>query len=142
MIYRAHTLNADSHRVPWWEIGLFRDASTGKIPAEWLNPSTGQTIPAVRTFEEGPSGFTAILGKLCAGRKMGRSAASTVCFASTRSLWRANLANMTDFRSIFARIRLFSGPFSVRWAQCTIASRCLTSDPSIAKIILSEQYWV
>jgi len=57
------------------------------------------------------------LAKLCAGRKMGRSAASTVCFASTRSLWRVNLANMTDFRSIFARIWLFPGPFSVRWAQ-------------------------
>ena len=58
MIYRARTLNDDSYRVPWWEIGIFRDASTGEIPAEWLNPLTGQTIPAARSFEEGPSGFS------------------------------------------------------------------------------------
>lgn len=58
MIYRSENLTADSYRVPWWEIGVFRDAITGEVPESWLNPVTGNTLPAARTFEEGPSGFS------------------------------------------------------------------------------------
>ena len=58
MIYRAATIDAESYRVPWWEIGVFRDPITGEVPEEWFNPLTGVTVPAARTFEEGPSGFS------------------------------------------------------------------------------------
>lgn len=58
MIYRTATLGPDSFRVPWWEIGLFRDATTGELPDQWTNPITGVTASHPRTFEEGPSGFS------------------------------------------------------------------------------------
>lgn len=58
MIYGSQTLDADSYRVPWWEIGLFRDAITGEIPTVWVNPVTGSTIEPAQMFEEGPSGFS------------------------------------------------------------------------------------
>jgi hypothetical protein len=58
MVYRAETLDGHSYRVPWWEIGLFRDAITGELPSTWTNPVTGVTIDAGRSFEEGPSGFS------------------------------------------------------------------------------------
>lgn len=70
---------------------------------------------------------------------MGRSAASTVCFAFTRSFWRVNLGNMTDFGSIFARIWLFPGLFSVRWAQRSCGSRqLLAQDIDIGQGELAE----
>ena len=58
MIYRARTLDVDSYRVPWWEIGVFRDAITGKVPTEWINPITGVAVEPAQKFEEGPSGFS------------------------------------------------------------------------------------
>jgi len=58
MIYKAEDLGGGAFRVPWWEIGLFRDAITGEIAGEWTNPLTGETHTGGRTFEEGPSGYT------------------------------------------------------------------------------------
>lgn len=58
MIYKAEPLDGGAFRVPWWEIGLFRDAITGEIANEWTNPLTGETLQAGRSFEEGPSGYT------------------------------------------------------------------------------------
>ena len=58
MLYRAEPLGDDAFRVPWWEIGAFRDAITGEIASDWTNPLTGATHPAARRFEEGPSGYT------------------------------------------------------------------------------------
>lgn len=58
MIYRARTLTPDSYRVPWWEIGVFRDAISGEVMSQWTNPVTGATIDHARVFEEGPSGFS------------------------------------------------------------------------------------
>ena len=58
MIYRARTLGTDSYRVPWWEIGCFRDAITGEIPTTWTNPVTGAVNEHPTKFEEGPSGFS------------------------------------------------------------------------------------
>lgn len=58
MLYRAEPLEGGAFRVPWWEIGLFRDAITGEIASDWTNPLTGAVMNAARTFEEGPSGYT------------------------------------------------------------------------------------
>ena len=58
MLYRAEPQGEDAFRVPWWEIGVFRDAITGEVARDWTNPLTGATMPAGRTFEEGPSGYT------------------------------------------------------------------------------------
>lgn len=58
MIYRARTLSDASYRVPWWEIGVFRDAITGELPETWINPVTGAKVEAALKFEEGPSGFS------------------------------------------------------------------------------------
>ena len=58
MLYRAEELEGGAFRVPWWEIGLFRDAITGEIASDWTNPLTGETVAAARKFEEGPSGYT------------------------------------------------------------------------------------
>ena len=58
MIYRARTLSDTSYRVPWWEIGVFRDAITGELPESWINPVTGASAEAALKFEEGPSGFS------------------------------------------------------------------------------------
>ena len=58
MLYRSETLANGGFRVPWWEIGLFRDAITGEIADNWLNPLTGASVPAAKSFEEGPSGFS------------------------------------------------------------------------------------
>lgn len=58
MIYGSQSLGEDSYRVPWWEIGAFRDAITGEVPTEWVNPITGVTIEPAKKFEEGPSGFS------------------------------------------------------------------------------------
>lgn len=63
MLYRAEPLDAGgaaggAFRVPWWEIGVFRDAITGEVASDWTNPLTGETVAAARTFEEGPSGYT------------------------------------------------------------------------------------
>ena len=63
MLYKAEPVDpADptggAFRVPWWEIGMFRDAITGEPSGDWTNPLTGEVIAAARTFEEGPSGYT------------------------------------------------------------------------------------
>ena len=58
MVYRSRTLGSDSYRVPWWEIGVFRDAITGEIPTTWTNPVTGVVNDHPVKFEEGPSGFS------------------------------------------------------------------------------------
>ncbi|WP_404479981.1 hypothetical protein [Novosphingobium sp. BL-52-GroH] len=62
MVYGARSLDpadpAAGFRVPWWEIGLFRDAMTGELPQRWTNPLTGATVDAARQFEEGPSGYS------------------------------------------------------------------------------------
>lgn len=58
MVYGSQTLDADSYRVPWWEIGLFRDAITGELPTTWTNPVTGIVSDPPLKFEEGPSGFS------------------------------------------------------------------------------------
>ena len=54
----AHAGTCGAFRVPWWEIGMFRDAITGEPASMWINPLTGAEIDAPRTFEEGPSGYT------------------------------------------------------------------------------------
>lgn len=58
MIYGARSLPGGAYRVPWWEIGIFRDAITGELPDVWTNPITGARVEAARQFEEGPSGFS------------------------------------------------------------------------------------
>ena len=58
MIYRARTLAGNAYRVPWWEIGVFRDAITGEVSQKWTNPVTGVLVDAAQKFEEGPSGFS------------------------------------------------------------------------------------
>lgn len=58
MLYRAEPEGDDAFRVPWWEIGLFRDAITGELAEDWTNPLTGERLAAARRFEEGPSGYT------------------------------------------------------------------------------------
>ena len=58
MIYGSQTLGDDAFRVPWWEIGVFRDAITGEVPTGWVNPITGVEIEPAQKFEEGPSGFS------------------------------------------------------------------------------------
>ncbi len=63
MVYGAQTLTDVSlpeggFRIPWWEIGLFRDAITGELPDIWTNPLTGAVVKASRQFEEGPSGYS------------------------------------------------------------------------------------
>lgn len=62
MVYGAQAIDAADpaagYRVPWWEIGLFRDAITGELPTKWTNPITGASVDAARQFEEGPSGFS------------------------------------------------------------------------------------
>jgi hypothetical protein len=58
MFYRAEPLDGGAFRVPWWEIGLFRDAITGEPAGDWINPLTGETLVGARKFEEGPSGYT------------------------------------------------------------------------------------
>ncbi len=58
MIYGARSLSGDAYRVPWWEIGLFRDAMTGELADVWTNPLTGVELKAARQFEEGPSGYS------------------------------------------------------------------------------------
>ena len=58
MLYRAEADGNDAFRVPWWEIGLFRDAITGEPAEAWTNPLTGERLDAARKFEEGPSGYT------------------------------------------------------------------------------------
>ena len=62
MIYGARSLPGGGYRVPWWEIGLFRDAITGELPTTWHNPLTGAAVTAARMFEEGPSGFSVRAG--------------------------------------------------------------------------------
>ena len=58
MLYKAEADGDDAFRVPWWEIGLFRDAINGELAQGWTNPLTGQTLAGARKFEEGPSGYT------------------------------------------------------------------------------------
>lgn len=58
MIYGSQSLGDGAFRIPWWEIGLFRDALTGELASQWANPVTGQVLPASRMFEEGPSGYS------------------------------------------------------------------------------------
>lgn len=58
MVYGSNSLIGGGYRVPWWEIGLFRDAMSGELPQVWTNPITGAAIKAARQFEEGPSGFS------------------------------------------------------------------------------------
>lgn len=68
MIYRTRTLPGGGFRVPWWEIGLFRDAITGELPGAWTNPITGAVNDHPRSFEEGPSGFS--IRELAGGLEM------------------------------------------------------------------------
>jgi hypothetical protein len=63
MIYGSETLDGGAFRVPWWEIGLFRDAMTGELPDLWTNPITGLSVTAPKQFEEGPSGYSLRQGK-------------------------------------------------------------------------------
>jgi hypothetical protein len=58
MIYGSQSLGQHAYRVPWWEIGLFRDALTGELADQWFNPLTGGQTQGPRTFEEGPSGYS------------------------------------------------------------------------------------
>lgn len=58
MLYRTKTLAENSCAIKWWEIGYFRDPVTGEIIDEWLNPVTGRTVKAPRSFEEGPATYT------------------------------------------------------------------------------------
>ena len=58
MIYRTETLSPDSYRIHWREVGYFRDPASGEVAQEWLNPITGDSMPAPRSFEEGPSSYT------------------------------------------------------------------------------------
>ena len=58
MVYRTETLDADSFRIHWWEIGYFRDPITGDIADKWRNPITGREASAPKWFEEGPAHYT------------------------------------------------------------------------------------
>jgi hypothetical protein len=58
MLYKTTTLDADSFRMDWWEIGYMRDPVTGEVAETWTNPITGARIPFPQKFEEGPSYFT------------------------------------------------------------------------------------
>lgn len=58
MIYCGETLGEGDSRIPWWEIGVFRDAATGELATDWVNPVTGVTVKAPRSFEEGPAAYT------------------------------------------------------------------------------------
>ena len=58
MIYRTETLTPESYRIHWREVGYFRDPASGEVAADWLNPITGETVAAPKSFEEGPSFYT------------------------------------------------------------------------------------
>lgn len=58
MVYRTETVSADQFRIYWWEIGYFRDPTTGEISETWLNPVTGKTVKTPKVFEEGPATIT------------------------------------------------------------------------------------
>jgi len=58
MVYRTETLDADTFRIHWWEIGYFRDPITGNVVDQWHNPITGHTASAPKWFEEGPAHYT------------------------------------------------------------------------------------
>ena len=58
MIYRTETLSPESYRIHWREVGYFRDPVSGEVAADWLNPITGELLPAPKSFEEGPSFYT------------------------------------------------------------------------------------
>jgi hypothetical protein len=57
-ICRPEILSPDSYRLHWREVGYFRDPVTGDVAVSWLNPITGERVPALTTFEEGPSAYT------------------------------------------------------------------------------------
>ncbi len=58
MVYRPQTIDAHRCIIHWWEIGYFRDPTTGEIADGWLNPVTGARVDAPRTLEEGPGYYT------------------------------------------------------------------------------------
>ena len=58
MVYRMETVSADVFHMHWWEIGYFRDISTGDIAQTWINPVSGARVEAPKKFEEGPARFT------------------------------------------------------------------------------------
>lgn len=58
MIYKTQNVGADSVKVSWKEIGVFRDIATGELPGPWLNPETGKTEPRRVSLEDGPAHYT------------------------------------------------------------------------------------
>jgi hypothetical protein len=58
MVYRTETVSDDEVRIRYLEVGYFRDPVTGHVAENWLNPLTGLTVTAARTFREGPSCYT------------------------------------------------------------------------------------
>lgn len=58
MIYKTQNVGADSVKVSWKEIGVFRDIATGELPGPWLNPETGKTEPRRASLEDGPAHYT------------------------------------------------------------------------------------
>jgi hypothetical protein len=58
MVYRTETVDRDTYKIHWREVGYFRDPASGKVADQWVNPITGATIIPPRMFEEGPACFT------------------------------------------------------------------------------------
>jgi hypothetical protein len=57
MVYRLETLGDASFAIHWEEVGYFTDFASGAPANEWLNPVTGRTVTAPRTFAEGPGRY-------------------------------------------------------------------------------------
>jgi hypothetical protein len=58
MVYRTETVSDQEVKIRYREIGYFRDPITGAMPEVWVNPVTGTTVDAARSFREGPSCYT------------------------------------------------------------------------------------
>jgi hypothetical protein len=57
MVYRLETLSDASFAIHWDEVGYFTDFATAEPVSEWLNPLTGSSVTAPRTFVEGPGRY-------------------------------------------------------------------------------------
>ena len=57
MIYHTQTLSPDRFAIHWDEVGYFADYVTGEPIESWLNPVTGERVPAPPSFAEGPARY-------------------------------------------------------------------------------------
>jgi hypothetical protein len=58
MVYKTKDLGADTVKVYWKEIGIFRDIATGELPGPWINPTTGNPEPRRQALQDGPAHYT------------------------------------------------------------------------------------